>query len=219
VHPRRTYFYLTTVPHPPLPDTSISTLMSHAQIITPPLSSNASGSGDAEDDARRRELSPSPEVDLSPEFDDMDDDVSMPGTPIGSFSGHLPPPPSAPTGQRSNSPPLETDEREFTQTAEGLQKRKLSGDMLSAEPMDMDAALYDAAPRSGEEGLFGDAVTKTTTLAVPPQLMQVASPAIRPTFALGLKRESEVDSWTMLEFDRSPENVDLDELEGLMTGY
>lgn len=219
VHPRRTYFYLTTCPHQPLPDNAAVSFPSRA-VITPPLSTSPSGAGsDSAEDERRRELSPSPEVDLSsPEFDDLDDDVPMPTTPVGSFPSRLP---SVALrvlrNTRGASPPLEKDEREFTQTAEGLQKRKLSGAMLSAEPFhhEMDVELRD-------ESLFGG---EPRTLAPPTtsHAAMVASPAMRPTFMLNLKRDSEIESWakleSMLEWNRSPENIELEELDGLLTDF
>lgn len=48
----------------------------------------------------------------------------------------------------------------------------------------------------------------------------VTSPAIRPSFGLNLKRDVEAESWarldSMLEWDRSPENIELEELDGLL---
>jgi len=195
--------------------------MSRTAIITPPLSSNASSNSsgsEVADEERRRELSPSPDVELFPDFDNMDDDIPMPSTPIGSFTGRFPPiSPSIARQQRSTSPPLEKDEKEFTQTAEGLQKRKLSGDMLSAEPVLQEMELEF----SGRDDLFGGE-TKTLTVPLPP-LGLMASPAIRPTFTLSLKKDGEPDNWAklngMLEWDRSPENIELEELEGLMDDY
>ncbi|KAK3316341.1 hypothetical protein B0H66DRAFT_292097 [Apodospora peruviana] len=235
VHPRRTYFYLTTCPHLPLPDPAhaavLSNLAHSRTIISPSLSSVTSNSEDADMD-RRRELSPSPEVDLSsPEFDDMDDEIAMPTTPIGSLSlrgfgmgssqmnrthGH--------NGRqgRNVSPPLEKDEKEFTQTADGLQKRKLSGDLLSATTSPEHAANADLDYcQKDDNGLFGE---KMLVPGLPP-ISFMTSPAIRPsTMSLNLtKRDGEAESWMkldhMLEWDRSPENIELDELDGLLNDY
>ncbi len=189
-------------------------------IITPPLSSSSSGS-DAADDERRRELSPSPEVDLSsPEFDDMDDDIPMPSTPPGSFSGRMPRASTdLPRNHRSASPPLEKDEKEFTQTAEGLQKRKLSGSMLSAEPDEREMELDES---SHCDPLFGGE-SKTLAVYMSSQVALMTSPAIQPTFTPSIKRDSEADGLArldgLLEWDRKPENIELDELEGLMTDF
>ncbi|KAK4454097.1 hypothetical protein QBC34DRAFT_177252 [Podospora aff. communis PSN243] len=238
VHPRRTYFYLTTCPHQPLPDpaaaATLSQLAHMRTIISPSLSSAASGSEDADPD-RRRELSPSPEVDLSsPEFDDMDDDLAMPTTPIGSLSlrgfgmppGHFSHGVGLPgRNHRAASPPLEKDEKEFTQTADGLQKRKLSGYLLSgdgnaAANMDVDYCAKD------DSGLFGgEKMLMATPAMTVGHINFVTSPSIRPsTMSLNFgKRDTEADSWlkleNMLEWDRSPENIELEELDGLLKGY
>lgn len=185
-------------------------------IITPSLTSASSASEDAEE-GRRRELSPSPEVDLSsPEFDDMDDDLPMPSTPIGSFSGRHP----SVTGvvsrnHRGPSPPLEKDEREFTETADDLQKRKLSGSMMKpGSDSVMQSMETDEVPK--DDSLFGE--PKPTTSAT-----YITSPAMRPSYGLHLKKESEMDSWakldSLLEWDRSPENIDLDELDYMLNDY
>jgi len=197
--------------------------MSRTAILTPPSSSNASSNAsgsEAADEERRRELSPSPDVELFPDFDNMDDDIPMPSTPIGSFTGRFPPTnPSVARHQRSTSPPLEKDEKEFTQTAEGLQKRKLSGDMLSAELVLQEMDLDDTS----RDDLFGGESKTLLSVPLPPHMTLVASPAIRPLFSLSLKKEGEPDNWaklnSMLEWDRSPENIEIEELEGLLNDY
>ncbi|KUI53548.1 hypothetical protein VP1G_00932 [Cytospora mali] len=216
VHPRRTYFYLTTCPHGPLPDPTMSALAAaHARTLVTPSATSASE--DDADEERRRELSPSPEVDLSsPEFDDMEDDMPMPVTPVGSFSGRHP---TAAQHQRGASPPLEKDEKEFTQTADGLQKRKLNGELLNAksEPADQTMELDEHK----DDSLFAE--PKVTTSHTPSMAFIAASPAMRPTFSLSMKRESEVDAWakydSLLEWDRSPETVELDELDCLLNDF
>jgi len=228
VHPRRTYFYLTTCPHQPLPDpahaAALSQLAHMRTIISPALSSAASSSEDT-DMERRRELSPSPEVDLSsPEFDDMDDDVAMPTTPIGSLSlrGFAAPRCIPGRSNRAASPPLEKDEKEFTQTADGLQKRKLSGDLLSvvtatSVTMDLDYCTKD------DSGLFGEKLGSSNSSSMP--ISFVTSPAMRPS-AMSLnfgKKDSDGEGWLKLEdmsgWDRSPEIMGLDELDCLLTDF
>ncbi|KAL2021272.1 hypothetical protein VTK56DRAFT_7351 [Thermocarpiscus australiensis] len=233
VHPRRTYFYLTTCPHQPLPDPGQATPISHlAQsrtIISPSPSSAASNSADDADLERRRELSPSPEVDLSsPELDDMDDDIAMPSTPIGSFSlreFYMPEPSRLSHSgswriHRAASPPLEKDEKEFTQTADGLQRRKLSGDLLSSNaPLEQPVSME---LEKDENSLFG--VMSSGGITTMAHIQLVSSPAVRPsTMSLNLAKDREMDSWAklegMLEWDRSPENIELDELDGLLNDY
>ncbi|KAI2628462.1 hypothetical protein GGR54DRAFT_587278 [Hypoxylon sp. NC1633] len=211
VHPRRTYFYLTTCPHLPLQDPSTV----HS-VITPSLSSSASTSEDAECD-RRRELSLSPEVDLSsPEFDDMEDDIPMPGTPMGSVSERHRPL-SVPRNQRGEEPPLEKDEKEFTQTADGLQKRKASGHLLRADPLDQ-VSIDDGMQN---EQLFGEP-PRLLAPSLLPHMAFMTSPAMRPSM-VPAKRDNEAESWTRLDaaldWDRSPETVELDELDGLFNDF
>ncbi|KAI1799001.1 hypothetical protein F4811DRAFT_545953 [Daldinia bambusicola] len=212
VHPRRTYFYLTTCPHLPLPDPT-----AQRAIITPSLSSSASTSEDADCD-RRRELSLSPEVDLSsPEFDDMDEDIPMPGTPMGSVSGRHRPL-NVPRNPRGDEPPLEKDEKEFTQTADGLQKRKANGHLLRVDPLDQ-APIDDGMQN---EQLFGEP-PRTLAPSLLPHMVFMTSPAMRPSMMLPVKKDSEAENWTkldaILDWDRSPETVELDELDGLLDDY
>ncbi|KAH8665833.1 hypothetical protein BGZ60DRAFT_378299 [Tricladium varicosporioides] len=215
VHPRRTYFYLTTYQHQPIPDPSTVQFQQRA-IISPSISSAASRS-DENDAERRRELSPSPEVDLSsPEFDDHED-ISPP-TPTGSFSGRLEP---VARNSRASSPPLEKDEKEFTQTARGMQRRKLSGDILMfGMPSDMDGHHLKTMET---DALFGEGRNLTVTQ----NAMFVSSPAMKPSLSLHtLKRtfDDSIDPWTRgdgaMEWDlRSPENIELDELDGMLDDF
>ena len=223
MHPRRTYFYLTVGPHQPLPDPSSGQLAQRA-IVTPSLSSSASTSEDAEsaDADRRRELSLSPEVDLSsPEFDDMEEDMPMPEPPMGAsmLSRHHRSASSMSRNLRIDEPPLEKDEKEFTETADGLQKRKASGGLLSAGPVD-NVRLDDGMQH---EQLFGGE-TKGFSLApsLLPHMAFMTSPAMRPSYMLPPKN-NEAENWSkldaMLDWDRSPETVELDELDGMLDDF
>jgi hypothetical protein len=216
VHPRRTYFYLTVCPHLPLPDASLA----QNGIATPSLSSSTSTSEDADsaDSDRRRELSLSPEVDLSsPEFDEMDEDVQMPTTPIGSMSisgRHRPA--TTMTRNQKDEPPLEKDEREFTQTADGLQKRKLSGSLLAANPVE-NVDMYDGIQN---ESLFGEPKALSLAPSLLPHMAFITSPAMRPSLVFPMKKDGEAEGLSkldaMLDWDRSPETVELDELDCLL---
>jgi hypothetical protein len=213
VHPRRTYFYLTTYQHQPIPDSSSSFVQ--RAIISPSLSSAASRSDEADAD-RRRELSPSPEVDLSsPEFDDGD--ITTPPTPTGSFSGRIKPV----RNHRASSPPLEKDEKEFTQTALGMQTRKLSKDVqMSGVPSEVEE---NTTRNMDSDGLFGDG----RNLNAPSAAVFVSSPAMKPSLSLNtLKRnfEESTDIWGRIdgamEWDmRSPESIELDELDDLLDDF
>ncbi|TDZ28331.1 hypothetical protein CTRI78_v012038 [Colletotrichum trifolii] len=214
VHPRRTYFYLSMCPRrQAFTDSSASSFLRRF-VLSPSLPSTTSGSDDGDGaDSRRRDLSPSPEVDLSsPEFDDVDDDIAMPTTPGGSLPNcfryirtHL-----------SASPPLEKDEREFTRTADVLQKRKLARELSftgcaehsvgAACETARDEAMFDEKQGGFPSTTFGS-------------IHFLASPAFKATQPAG-KKDAEGESWfklgTLPEWDRSPENIELDELDGLL---
>ncbi|KAF3761897.1 hypothetical protein M406DRAFT_295606 [Cryphonectria parasitica EP155] len=229
VHPRRTYFYLTTVPHQPLPDPVLSVSKAPRELPTP----SASSGSDPDDDERRRELSPSPEVDLSaPELDDMDDDIPMPGTPIGSYSGRHSVLTLAAQVQRGAEPPLEKDEKEFTQTADGLQRRKLSGEFLNGRAELAAVPTLDAADDHAKyETLFGERAAAPAVAAAPTSLAPattvlgslLASPAIRPFYSVDIKKEDKSDGvWPSLDgfLDiRNPETVSLAELNEMLCDY
>ncbi|KAI3321105.1 hypothetical protein HD806DRAFT_213095 [Xylariaceae sp. AK1471] len=217
VHPRRTYFYLTTCPHLPLPDPFS---IQRSAIVTPSLSSSGSTTEDTDND-RRRELSLSPEVDLSsPEFDDMEDDYPMPGSSLGSASGRHRPIHNLSRIHKSEEPPLEKDEKEFTQTADGLQKRKARGELLSATPVDQ-LGIDDGMQN---EQLFGEP-HRTFIPSFLPHMAFMTSPAMRPTLTIPapMKRDGEAEGWSkldaMLDWDKSPETIELDELDCLLDDF
>jgi hypothetical protein len=243
VHPRRTYFYLTTYAHQPIPEPAQAAAaadalrLSQRTIISPSLSSAASRSDEA-DSERRRELSPSPEVDLStPEFDEMEhDSLATPPTPSGSFTGRLPLPERVSSSilarnHRAASPPLEKDEKEFTQTARGMQKRQLSQDLdtqmkepVSQPSQGVPEVEYHISKHMDIDGdLFGDNARHHAL----GNAMFVSSPAMKPlsvstvTGKRGL--EDLTDLWSRdghMDWDtRSPENIELEELDGLLDDF
>ena len=133
------------------------------RIISPSLS-NASMDDDAEgaEERKRDALSPSPEVELfAPELDtataDAEDHFATPPTPAGSsFSGRssLARDGSTATStedsrslpsHRAASPPLEGDEREFTQTASSMRLRGMSLDEASVRQSTEVAIVTEAA--------------------------------------------------------------------------
>ncbi|KAK5625903.1 hypothetical protein RRF57_001619 [Xylaria bambusicola] len=217
VHPRRTYFFLTTCPHLPLPDPYSA---QHTPIDTPSLSSSGSTTEDTEND-RRRELSLSPEVDLSsPEFDELDDEYPVPGTSLGSVSRRHRQIHTLSRLHRADEPPLEKDEKEFTQTADGLQKRKARGELLSATPADQ-LGIDDGMQN---EQLFGEP-HRTFIPTFLPHMAFMTSPAMRPTLAIPapMKRDGEAEGWSkldaMLDWDKSPETIELEELDCLLDDF
>ena len=130
IHPRKVYYYLTTLPRQPLPENVGDSVMVgvDGKNITP----SASSVDQDEDDAMARErarLSPSPEVDLSsPDFEDdaagfhSDADPSSSTSHSREFGNHHNPS-RLMHSNRAASPPLEGDEKEFTQTASAVRER------------------------------------------------------------------------------------------------
>jgi hypothetical protein len=219
VHPRRTYFYLTTCPHLPLPDPYT---VQRSAVVTPSLSSSGSTTEDTDIDGdRRRELSLSPEVDLSsPEFDGVEEDYPVPGTSIGSVPSRQRPLHTLARLHKSEEPPLEKDEKEFTQTADGLQKRRARGELLSATPADQ-LSIDDGMQH---EQLFGEPHRNFFPSFIP-YMAFMTSPAMRPTLTIPapMKRDGEMEGWSkldaMLDWDKSPETIELDELDGLLNDF
>lgn len=201
VHPRRTYYFLTTQARQPLPESgSLQPIMPRLADITPSVSlTDDSGSDELEE--RRRQLSPSPEIDLPRyDFNGLDE---MPMTPMGS----LPKPLARGIGDLPHDlPPLETDEREFSQTADTLLKRKFN----EAPEEDRLPAEYGMR----DDMWFGDNATAAF----------LTSPAMRPSITSNNRKEDEAENWIKLnklfEWDQSAgaEGIEIDELDGLMEG-
>ncbi|KAE8388750.1 hypothetical protein BDV23DRAFT_158356 [Aspergillus alliaceus] len=127
VHPRKVYYYLSTSPRQPLPENSDDIIIPgvEGKHTTPSVSSADMDEEDALTRERSR-LSPSPEVDLSsPDFeeenidlDTRDDSVARQcGTDFDHQHARLM------HSNRAASPPLEGDEKEFTQTASAVRER------------------------------------------------------------------------------------------------
>ncbi|CAG7563572.1 unnamed protein product [Fusarium equiseti] len=213
VHPRRTYYFLTTCPRQPIPEPS-SAVPSLSALDTPSVSlTDDSGSDDVE--ARRRELSPSPEVDLSDHgFEEGDDEVVMPATPIGSLPSHHRFVPNR-RNSRHNSPPLEKDEREFTQTADFLQKRKFAEDTPAAETADRTTHTSEYGYR--DDFWFGDHRIFTSSALL-------TSPAVKPSsmsnMTSGPRKEDDGENWLkfskLMEWDQGAESIEIDELDCLL---
>lgn len=199
VHPRRTYYFLTTYPRQPLPESGSLEPLSRMPAITPSVSlTDDTGSDDV--DARRRQLSPSPEIDLPPpDFDDAHDSGLMPLTPVGSVPKFR----IRDLGDLAHDlPALEKDEREFTQTADILQKRKFTD-----KP-----SLLDMEYGHRDDMWFSD--YNVTAL--------MTSPAVKPSIHSTVRKEDESESWVKLhklsEWDQDAESIEIDELDGLMEG-
>lgn len=245
VHPRRLYFYLTTTPHQPIPEVA-EPIPQPNRIISPSLSS-ASEVNDEERYSRERQ-SLSPEVDLSsPELDE--DTGADPRTPGGSFSARASRERTSYLGsRRAASPPLETEERDFKQTASALYEEALKRRNSQQSQKDVDMDSKDASPGAEDSGnvtmsmeieeseeslaqknseaalgLFGTSVAST-------QQMEFSSPVIHPqherhdeklTLSFGGKDQHISLPEAALAWDslQSPETVDLSELEDMFDAY
>lgn len=150
----------------------------------------------------------------------MEEDIPMPGTPMGSVSGHHRSHSNMTPNHRGEEPPLEKDEKEFTQTADGLQKRKASGHLLLVDPVDQ-VSIDDGMQN---EQLFGEP-PKMLAPSLLPHMAFMTSPAMRPSLMIpsSAKKDGEAESWskfdTILDWDRSPETIELDELDGLLDDF
>lgn len=158
VHPRKVYFFLTTLPRQSFPaDSSDIISLPHAggkggrRIISPSISSASMDEDpEAAEERRRDTLSLSPEINLSTE--DLDDgaptlefEFTTPPTPAGSsFSGRSSLARDGSNGSSSDSgashnykaasPQLEGDEKEFTQTASSMRMRGMNLDDPTVRP-------------------------------------------------------------------------------------
>ncbi|QIW94799.1 hypothetical protein AMS68_000317 [Peltaster fructicola] len=247
VHPRRLYFYLTTMPQQPLP--SATDILPQLIRITPSLSS----ADDEEEEPYHRsrvELSPSPEVDLSsPELDDEDDE---PASPARSFQTRSQERTQSPKdlshNRRAVSPQLEPEEKTFKQTANQLYKQEQER-QNSLREVDMDVVAgaineNESVARSIEaEENARDAVAElfehAQHLHMPVSTMTFSSPMMLPqshdTINAQLKstRRDEVmehmsldvgpkdETMEIIAWDslQSPENIELAELEDMFDAY
>ncbi|KAL9128374.1 MAG: hypothetical protein Q9217_002928 [Psora testacea] len=207
VHPRKIYYYLTTTPRQELPaDSSDLFASSRAlggkggkRIISPSISSaSVDEDTEAAEERKREALSPSPEVDLSSnEFDGIahgpEIDFVTPSTPGPSFSGRSSLARDGSNGStsetvllhnhRAASPPLEGDEKEFTQTASSVRMRGMSLDDPLVLPTvetakvpqgEEDEEMKAKANREAAEALFGTRHPPELPMAI------MSSPQVRP---------------------------------------
>lgn len=251
VHPRKVFFYLTTTPHQNLPESSddiIAPTPDNVKRLTPSVSPSVDQDEIDSETRERLRMSPSPEVDLS--SPDLDEDHPMsPPTPGESFSGrssltrdgsianHRT------TPNRAPSPPLEADEKGFTETATAVRARGLSLheppvhasieatiEQVNNHPVETTEETAEMTHRRDQElgyELFGHANgplaashPTTTTLLSSPMIVAKDDHAtnVKKVTALvtdvGLQ-DVEMTSWEL----RSPENVELEELDGMFSGF
>ena len=148
VHPRRLYFFLTTMPRQPIPET-VEPLPKTHRIISPSLSSaSALDEEDERYNRTRHAISPSPEVDLSsPDLEE--DNAQEPPTPGAPFSKRNSVARSRSASasnlthnRRGASPQLEHEERDFKQTANALyeQAQQRRNSQQSQQDVNMEQA-------------------------------------------------------------------------------
>ena len=262
VHPRKVYYFLTTLPRQDFPadssDINTSDLNSKGgkRIISPSLS-NASidEDGEAAEDRKREALSPSPEIDLSthdldPAIPNPDNDFTIPPTPAGSsFSGRSSLARDGSSGSTSKSalshneeagPPLEGDEKEFTQTASSMRMRGMSLDdptiRLTTEDsndMQIEESEEEKAKinREAVETLFGghhDSVHEAGILVTSSPLVTPVGTASERKAIVEGATDVEMgesisilgDSGLGLTWDtREPEDVQIEDLDDLFGAF
>ncbi|KAK4697187.1 hypothetical protein P7C71_g847, partial [Lecanoromycetidae sp. Uapishka_2] len=261
VHPRKVYYFLTTLPRQPLPADSSDIFSSHAggkggrRIISPSISSaSIDEDPDAAEERKRDAMSPSPELDFGTE--DLDiavagakGDFVTPPTPAGSsFSGRSSLARDGSNGSSSDSvlshnhraasPPLEGDEKEFTQTATSMRMRGMSLDDPTIRPSTEDAPDMEIEEteeikarrnREAAEALFG---THTTQGA---SLRGLSSPLVKPAHQIPVEKEIKSkgedvemeesmsilgDSGASLTWDtREPEDIQIEDLDDLFGAF
>jgi hypothetical protein len=238
VHPRKVFFYLTNQPRMPLPENSDDILppsaLAEIKRLTPSISDPSVTGDDMDIDMRGR--SPSPEVELfSPDLED--DSVPTPPTPGEAFSGRnsLNPDGTPDIRSRPNrapSPALEADERGFTETATAVRARGMS---LQGPPpqatIEVDATAILEEDETPEQQHTRDRVLAHSLfgsyhngLVVPDQKGLASSPMIAPRgdhqarLALTLNLD-DIDMTDTQFAMRSPETIDVDELDSMLTGF
>ncbi|KAH7400852.1 hypothetical protein DE146DRAFT_611954 [Phaeosphaeria sp. MPI-PUGE-AT-0046c] len=235
-HPKRIYYFLSTCPHQPIP-ADAGNIPAAARIITPSLSSAASEDEDLDARSRAR-MSPSPELDLS-DYDESS---------VDPFANQSHPPTTAniANNRRAQSPPLEKDEREFTQTASSLQQRRRSQE-AERERERSASASAPSEPTPGNDVIMEEvhisveeteesAARKNSEMAVAlfgqmdasanfPSTFAPSSPALKPVLHIEMPPPSYKPQATKLDLEdldwtmKSPETIELDELDMLFGEY
>ncbi|KKY28612.1 hypothetical protein UCRPC4_g00417 [Phaeomoniella chlamydospora] len=254
VHPRKVFFFLTTCPRQELPETSDDIIAPNAQMkqLTPSVSTPSIDQDDIDAETRdRMRMSPSPEVDLSsPELDDSGiEDMDTPPTPAGSFSARSSLARDGSVGQsatrlqpnRAPSPPLEADEKGFTEMANEVRARGANLQDLDVQPStETDEPNRDGtaeqAPETAEQthrrdqelgfALFGQgnptiiAAVTSSPMMGPQKLVshvEIKKEHQLPTTLVDVnfKDIEMANAWEM----QSPEDIELGELDGLFSEF
>lgn len=210
--------------------------------LTPSVSDHSQLDDELELDQRdRARLSPSPEVELySPELDQ--DDPMEPPTPGEHFSARssLNPDGTPEVRRRSNrapSPPLEADERGFTETATAVRARGMSLHNPTVQvsiEVDERVTSIDVSEETPEQrqkrdrdlglALFGPSHSGLHVLEQKPFTSSPMMPARQDHQATMAKMNLTIQlddiemgeaAWSMM----SPEQIEVDELDEMFTGF
>jgi hypothetical protein len=232
VHPRKVFYYLTTMPRQELPASALE--VHHPviggrgkegpkRIISPSLS-NASQDDEASnfEERKRAALSPSPEVDLSLDLDEMSYSGSVdstPGFPLPqsngpSFMGSIPNSRRQSAdydrdlglNRRAQSPALEGDEKEFTATARDMRMRGMVAEN-TVEDTSSSVKMEKAIESIETDEIRGntDAVTLFSTHApshASKEAMLLSSPLVKPSASL-VRPSSRMNNYEDISFDLS----------------
>lgn len=244
MHPRKVFFFLTTQPRLPLPANSDDILppsLLSVKTLTPSVSDHSQGDEQDLDQRDRARLSPSPEVELySPDLD-QDEPLDSP-TPVEYFSARssLNPDGTPEVRRRPNrapSPPLEEDERGFTETATAVRARGMSlhnPTVKASIETDEKPTIAEVSEETPEQRLKRDRELGLAlfghshqALQIPEQKVLTSSPMIhakpdqqatvaKVNLTLDLDDiETGLASWSMM----SPEQIDVEELDEMFLGY
>lgn len=261
VHPRKVYYFLTTLPRQDFPTAPSDIIISAhsggkggSRIISPSISSaSIDEDTEAAEERKREAMSPSPEIDFSEDLDvavpGLDGNFVPPPTPAGSsFSGRSSLARDGSNGSSSDnalshnhkaaSPPLEGDEKEFTQTASSMRMRGMSLDDPTIRPSTEDSSEVvleeteeEKAKRNREaaEALFGGHHGQDASLMI------TSSPSMKPMQLDVLDKESKHgeedvemkesisilgDSGVGLTWDtREAEDIQIEDLDDLFGAF
>ena len=254
------YYFLTTLPHQDPPTTSSDIIfLAHSggkggrRIISPSISSaSIDEDTEAAEERKRDAMSPSPEIDFSEDLDvavpGVEVDFVTPPTPAGSsFSGRSS---LARDGSGSSSdnalshnhkaasPPLEGDEKEFTQTASNMRMRGISWDDPTIRPSTEDPSEVvleeteeEKVKRNREvaEALFGGHHAQDPSLMITSSpLMKAIQPVVvekesrQPGQDVEMKESISIlgDSGVGLTWDtREAEDIQIEDLDDLFGAF
>lgn len=211
-HPRRIYFYLTTSPHQPIPDHEYVNVPPGRAVVSPALS-------DEDEERRRAEMSPSPEVDLSSH--DLDDDSlesaedgasTLSSTNTNMLGRSRTATPSSLDPKSVPPYPAEGDEREFRQSALRSATRE-----TEFRKQESDTALDDASSvkrqrepfeEDGSEEAHNEATAAILGYTTVPNVGTFSSPVVGPTsVAPVVKREGTSDISDPEKHQEKPHNI------------